>query len=88
MSADGSRLTNYPGGTTVPNPVWIIEWKDLKPTSVKDEELGPEVIRRTTTYQAARPSRIPSEINGLFTPPVTERIEIKHVRNLGLVPRG
>ena len=28
----------------------------------------------------------PKELNGLFTPPMTERIEVKHVRYL--VPRG
>jgi hypothetical protein len=88
VSADWSQFTNYPGGTTVPNPVWAIDWTDLKPSSVKDEDLGSEVIRRTTRYQAARPSRIPSEVNGLFTPPVMERIEVKQVRYLNVVPRG
>jgi hypothetical protein len=87
VSADWSQLTNYPGGTTIPNPAWVVEWT-LKPSSVRDEELGPEVIRRTTTYEGTRPSRIPSAINGLFTPLVTERIEVKHVRYLKLVPRG
>jgi hypothetical protein len=87
-SADGSQLTNYPGGITVPNPAWAIDWKELKPTSVNDEELGPEIIRRTTTYQTTRQTRIPPEINGLFTPPITEVLEVKHVRYLNLVPRG
>lgn len=88
VSADGSQLTNYPGGTTVPNPAWVIEWSELKPSSVQDEELGPETIRRTTTYAVTRETRIPREINGLFTPLMTERLEIKHVRYLDLVPRG
>lgn len=88
VSADGSQMTDHPGGNTRPNSIWAIDWTDLKPSTVKDEEVGPEVIRRTTTYQATRQSRIPSEVNGLFTPPVTQRIEIKHVRYLGLVPRG
>lgn len=77
------------GGThRAPNPRWILKWQDLKPTRVTKEELAPDVIRETITYESTRETRMPEAVNGALTPPMTERIEVKHVRYLNLIPRG
>lgn len=62
-------------------PAGVEPW-NLKPKRVTKEELAPDVIRQTITYEATRQTRNPSEA------PLTERIQVKHVRYLGLVPRG
>ena len=85
---DDREMVQFPGAIRAPNPPWIVKWQDLKPTRVTTEELAPDVIRATITYEATRQTRIPKEINGLFTPPMTERLEIKHVHFPRLVPRG
>jgi hypothetical protein len=85
---DDREMLQFPGAIRAPNPPWTRNWQDLKPTRVTKEELAPDVIRETITFEETRETRIPQEINGLFTPPMTERLEIKHVRYLDLVPRG
>jgi hypothetical protein len=61
-----------------------VTWPELRSTSVSREELSPDVIVEKTIYRASRQGtmRAPEEV------PVTERIEVKHVRYLKLVPRG
>lgn len=85
---DDREMVMYPGAIRAPNLPWTRKWQDLKPTRVTKEELAPDVIRETITYEVTRETRIPKEVNGLFTPPMTERIEIKHVHYPRLVPRG
>jgi len=85
---DDREMVQFPGAIRAPNPPWTVKWQDLKPTRVTQAELAPDVIEETITYEVTRETRIPKEINGLFTPPMTERLEIKHVRYLNLVPRG
>jgi hypothetical protein len=68
-------------------PAPLETWADLKPTRVITEELAPDVVRQTTTYEASRPTHNPGGDAG-SVPPTTQRIEIKHVRYLNLVPRG
>jgi len=70
--------------TTLPVTYWQAKWK-LKPARIVREEISPDEIRETTTYEGSRPAEIPTNI-GKYK--VTERIEVKQVRNLGLVPRG
>jgi hypothetical protein len=87
-NVDDREMVMFPGGIRAPNPPWIIQFADLKPTRISRQELAPEVIQETITFEVKRETRIPKEINGLFTPLMTERLEIKHVRYLDLVPRG
>jgi hypothetical protein len=85
---DDLEAVMFPWGIRAPNPPWTIKFEDLKPIRVSRQEFAPEVIQETITFEVKRETRIPKEINGLFTPPMTERLEIKHVRFLSLVPRG
>ena len=68
-------------------PAPLATWGDLKPTRVIKEEVAPDVIRQTTTYEATRPTNNMGA-GAASVPPTTQRIEIKHVRYLNLVPRG
>jgi len=68
-------------------PAGVEPWSDLKPTRVTKEELAPDVIRQTTTYEATRPTNNMGA-DPATVPQTTQRIEIKHVRYLNLVPRG
>jgi hypothetical protein len=85
---DDPEAVMFPWGIRAPNPPWTVKFEDLKPTRVSRQELAPEVIQETITFEVSRETRIPKEVNGYFTPPMTERVEIKHKRFLNLVPRG
>lgn len=90
VSADLRQMTftSYPGGnvatvTTVPHEV---TWPALRSTSTTREATAPDVIVERTIYQANRQGRL--RVGPGQEIPVTERIEVKHVRFLKLVPRG
>lgn len=68
-------------------PAGVEPWSDLKPTRLTKEELAPDVVRQTTTYEATRQTNNMGA-DAASVPPTTQRIEIKHVRYLKLVPRG
>lgn len=57
------------------------DWK-LQPTSIEQQEEAPDVIREVTTYEGRR------EIREADGPPLTERLRVRQVRYLNLVPRG
>lgn len=87
VDATGEQMTvTGVGGhaTTLPVTYWQAKW-NLKPARIVREEISPDELRETTTYEGSRPGEIPTSIGNYK---VTERIEVKHVRNLGLVPRG
>ena len=71
--------------TTIAVYYWKAKWT-LKPARTVREEIGPEQIRETTTYEGTREAEIPTLTSGKYN--ATERIEIKQVRFLNLVPRG
>jgi hypothetical protein len=78
--------TSYPGGnavtvTTAPHEV---TWS-VSSTNTTREEIAPDVILERTSYQASRQGTLRALGQEI---PVTERIEVKHVRYLNLVPRG
>jgi hypothetical protein len=88
-SADSAQMTftSYPGGNvvTVAGAHDELTWPELCSTSVAREEIASDVIVETARYEASRQGTrraLGQEI------PVTERIEVKHVRYLNLVPRG
>ena len=92
VSADLSQITTTMISPTQTGTVTTsageglqVKWDDLRSTSVKRDEIAPDVIVETTLYEASRQSTlaIPDQ-----NPPVTQRIEVKHVRYLNLVPRG
>jgi hypothetical protein len=90
VSADLMQMTftSYPGGNvitvaTVPHEV---TWPALTSASTTREETSPDVIVETTTYQANRQGTL--RVGPGQEVSVTERIEVKHVRYLNLVPRG
>jgi hypothetical protein len=87
-SADSAQMTftSYPGGhvVTVAGVHEEHSWPELRSTSLTREEVAPDVLVETVVYKADRQGTrraLGQEI------PVTERIEVKHVRNLKLVPR-
>jgi hypothetical protein len=79
VTSVGSGSAQQPATKAVPLPTW-----HLAPISREIEELGPDSRRETVKYKASRPSRVV----GTVAVPLTERIEIKHVRNTDIVPRG
>ena len=90
VSADLSRMTytSYPGGnvTTVTNKPLEVTWENLRSTRVTRDEIAPDVVVETALYKASRQGTWPVGVNQVV--PVTEEIEVKHVRYLKLVPRG
>jgi hypothetical protein len=87
VDAAGEQMTvsgvNAPP-TTLPVTYLNAKW-ELKPASTIREEISPGQIRETITYKESRQTELPSMV-GKYK--VTERIEVKQMRNLGLVPRG
>lgn len=89
-SADSAQMTftSHPGGNVVSVAGVhdeLTPWPELRSTSVSREEIAPDVVVETALYRASRQGTrraLGTEI------PVTERIEVKHVRYLKLVPRG
>ena len=88
-SADSAQMTftSHPGGhvvTVAGVHEEVTPWPELRSTSVTREETAPDVVVETARYEASRQGtrRGPGQV------PVTERIEVKHVRHLKLVPRG
>ena len=79
VTSVGSGSARQPATEAVPLPTW-----QLVPSSRETEELGPDSRRETVKYKASRPSRVV----GTVAVPLTERMEIKHVRNTDIVPRG
>ena len=62
-------------------------WEQLTPASVQREEIAVDTIRETTIFRASRRKTLTDFLAG-SSAPVTEHIEVKHVRYLNLVPRG
>jgi hypothetical protein len=87
VDAAGEQMTVTGGVTTSTIPViyWKAKWS-LKPTRIVRQEISPNEICETTSYAGTRQAEIATQTSGKYK--VTERIEIKHVRNLNLVPRG
>ena len=85
ISADGSQWTGF-GGTRAA-PYEKSQW-DLRPASVKREEVGVDTIRETTIFRASRPMTLTDSTAPAWSIPATEHIEIKHVFYPNLVPRG
>lgn len=87
VDAAGEQMTVTGGVTTSTIAVtyWKAKWT-LKPTRIVREEISPDQIRETTTYEGTRQAEIPTLNSGKYK--ATERIEIKHMRNLNLIPRG
>ena len=85
LSADGSQWTTsgYTRGAPYQKTVW-----ELTPASVRQEEIAIGTIRETTMFRVSRQATLTDFMAPGFSIPVTERIEIKHVRYLNLVPRG
>ena len=85
VDAAGEQMTvTGPTTTTIPVAYWQAKWK-LRPARTTREEISPAEIRETTTYEGNRPAEVTTNV-GKYK--VTERIEVKHVRQLKLVPRG
>jgi hypothetical protein len=87
VDADGEQMTvtGLLTTTTLPVTYWQAQWS-LQPARTVREEIGADETRETTTYEGSRQAEVPTMNMGTYT--VTERIEVKHVRNLKLVPRG
>lgn len=88
VDAVGEQMTvTGVGGppTQTPMVYWQAKWS-LKAARIVREEIGPDQIRETTTYEGTRQAEIATQTSGSHK--VTERIEVKQVRNLNLVPRG
>ena len=81
-------FTSYPGGvaTTVTTTPHELVWPELTSTRTSREEISPDVIVERTDYRATRQGTL--RVGPGQEVPVTERIEVKHVRHLNLVPRG
>lgn len=84
LSADGSQYTTsgYTAAATYQSSHW-----ELEPASVQREEIAPDAIREITTFRLSRGTATQHN-QGQPPIPLTERIEIKHVHYLNLVPRG
>jgi hypothetical protein len=87
VDAAGEQMTVTGGVTnsTIAVIYWQAKWT-LKPARTVREELSPGEIRETTTYEGTRQAEIATQTSGKYQ--VTQRMEIKHVRSLNLVPRG
>lgn len=85
ISADGSQWTG--SGFTRAAPYQKSQW-ELRPASVKREEVGVDTIRETTIFRASRPVTLTDSTSPTWSIPATEHIEIKHVFYPRLVPRG
>ena len=85
ISADGTQWTTL--GHTREAPYEKSQW-DLRPVSVRREEVGVDTICETTMFRASRPTTLTGFGAPGFPIPVTEQIEIKHVYYPHLVPRG
>jgi hypothetical protein len=85
LSADGNQWTTsgYTRGAPYTTSVW-----ELTPTSVQREEIAPDMIRETTTFRSSRQTTLTDFMSPGFSVPVTEKIEVRHVRYPQLVPRG
>jgi hypothetical protein len=89
VSGDGSSISistsgNLPGDYrtyTLPIKYQGAPWT-LSPTSIEQHEISADVIREVAKYRAQRQGTYAGAV------PVIERLEIKQVRNLELVPRG
>jgi hypothetical protein len=87
-SVAGSLVTATTAiSNTAQVPARLETWADLKPTRVIREELAPDVIRETTTYEGTRPTNNAGADSG-SVPPTTERIKVQQVRYLNLISRG
>jgi hypothetical protein len=90
-SQDGSQLTitNAAGTGTFTFEPWKSTW-ELQPERIEQAEIGPDEVIETATYRGRRNQRLtPLDPQGFSPPlPVIERIELKQVRPLKLVPRG
>ena len=77
------------GSQTFPFEMWKSAW-ELKPVSIEQTEVGPDLIVETASYHGRKATRLtPLDPGGLSPPlPVLEEIKLKQVRYLGLVPRG
>ncbi len=86
VDAAGEQMTVTGGVTasTIPVTYWQAKWT-LKPARAVREEISADEIQETTTYQGTRQSEVQTSV-GKYQ--VTERIEVKHVRQMKLVPRG
>lgn len=87
VSADGETLTikSDDGTVSLPHKYLTTEWT-LQPASIEQQEQGPDMIREVTTYKARRQGTLNEWGSGPL--PVVERIEVKQIRQLKLVPRG
>jgi len=85
VDAAGEQMTVTGLGPTTTHPVtyWKSKW-ELKPDLSFREEVSPDVVRETTGYSGVREAEVTTNI-GKYK--VTERIQVMHVRYLGLVPR-
>ncbi len=85
VDSAGEQMTvTGPTTTTLPVTYWQAKWT-LQPASTFREEISADEIRETTTYKGSREAEVKTVL-GKYK--VTERIEVKHVHNLKLVPRG
>ena len=87
VSADGQTLTisSDKGTVSLPHKYLTTEWT-LTPKSVEREEEGPDAIREVTTFEVRRQGTLNDWGSGPL--PVAERLEVKQIRHLKLVPRG
>jgi hypothetical protein len=85
LSADGNQWTTsgYTRGAPYTKSLW-----ELSPTRFERAEIARDTIRETTTFRASRQTTLTDFMAPGFSVPVTERIEVKHVRYPRLVPRG
>ena len=87
LSADANQVIT-PFGTG-PAVYEQSQW-GLAQSSVRREEVAPDVVRETTTFRGSRQKESSVYMIGLPPAPLNfiERIEVKHVRYPQLVPRG
>ena len=84
LSADGDQY-NTSGYTTA--PCYQTSHFELEPARVQREEAAPDAIRETTVFRLSRATAT-QDNRGQPPIPLTERIEVRHVHYLNLVPRG
>ena len=87
VSADGTQVTStrpWAPPYTQRLTYWSSQWK-LTPTRVMVEETGPDELQERVTYEGSRETPL-EPLSGQAKG--TERIEVKQVRQLKLVPRG
>jgi hypothetical protein len=87
VSPDGTTVTSISsdGSASWPAKYLTTEWT-LTPISVERREEGPDVLREVTTFKSRRQSTLNEWGSGPL--PVIERIEVKQIRHMKLVPRG